>query len=245
MKILILKMKSLSNFLFVALLLTVSPKFFGLKQRVLDATPKELMQEVKQIMKPGEMTAKVEIDAKVLATNPVIEKAVIFGGKGTPVQTETIVEQQVVQQPITQQIVQQQTVQQQVVQQPQQQVYQQPIVQQPIVQEQVYQQQVVQQPQQQVVQQQVYQQPIVQQQTVQQVVQQPIVQQPVVQQPVVEEEPEDISEEEFIESVLDDCHRYTEKDGNLSHLVRRIICTSRKIVDLVKTERAERQKFLQ
>ena len=237
MKILILKMKSLSNFLFVALL----------KQHVLDATPKELMQEVKQIMKPGEMmTAKVEIDAKVLATNPVIEKAVIFGGKGnTPVQTETIVEQQVVQQPITQQVVQQ-TVQEQIVQQPQQQVYQQQIVQQPVVQEQVYQQQVVQQPQQQVVvQQPIVQQPVVQQTVQQQVVQQPIVQQPIVQQPVVEEEPEDISEEEFIESVLDDCHRYTEKDGNLSHLVRRIICTSRKIVDLVKTERAERQKFLQ
>jgi hypothetical protein len=177
-KILILKMKSLSNFLFVALLLTVSPKFFGLKQRVLDATPKELMQEVKQIMKPGEMmTAKVEIDAKVLATNPVIEKAVIFGGKGnTPVQTETIVEQQVVQQPITQQVVQQ-TVQEQIVQQPQQQVYQQQIVQQPVVQEQVYQQQVVQQPQQQVVQQ-----PIVQQQVVQQTVQQQLIQQPITQQ---------------------------------------------------------------
>ena len=72
-------MKTLANFLFIALLIFVSSKGFGhMKQHVLNADTQKIVHEVQDLLKNKAKISKIEVEANIIATNPVIEKAIII-----------------------------------------------------------------------------------------------------------------------------------------------------------------------
>ena len=75
----IIKMNSLKNFLFIALLIFVSSKGFGqMKQQVLNADTQKIVHEVQGLLKNKAKISKIEVQANIIATNPVIEKAIFI-----------------------------------------------------------------------------------------------------------------------------------------------------------------------
>ena len=107
-------MKSIQDLVFIILLICCSSKQLGFnKQQVLNAG-KDMIQNVKEYINPETTIPKVQVEACVIATNPVIKKAIIIGNAcGVPdcknktlidFDQQTIVPSQTVQVPTQEQI---------------------------------------------------------------------------------------------------------------------------------------------
>ena len=112
-------MKSIQNLVFVILLICCSSKQFGFnKQQVLNAG-KDMVQKVKEYLNPEVTIPKVKVEATIIATNPLIKKAIIVGNIDNITDSEnktlidyeegTIIPNQTVQVPIQEEVKEPQT----------------------------------------------------------------------------------------------------------------------------------------